>query len=552
MGIVKRDGLLWRWARRIGLAVVLHSTISCANADPGDAEVVPTPPPRNTAPMLTPGGQPILSPQMTQQAPPELPTAPSDLRPGERPLPINLATALRLANARPLVIQAAEAGEAVAAAEFNQAKLLWLPNVNFGGSFLGHVGANQGTSGTYFDNNRNQYLAGYGAQLFVSSTDAIFAPLAARQVVQARNFTVQAARNDALLSVSEGFFNVQQARGRMAGAEDAVAKAQALVKRVKSLSQGLVPPVEVNRVQAALAGREQAYSAARGAWGTASADLTRALRLDPSALAMPIEAPFTQVTLISPEEPVDSLIPIGLLNRPELASQRQLVQATLVRLRQERMRPLMPSLLLQGAPVPTAPGGYLMGGIFGSTSNGSGSPTQFRNDVNLQLLWGLENLGFGNRALVRERAAEQQQQAIELFRVQDTVAAEVASAHADLVAASERVPQAETEVKQAQISFAGNMRGVSETTRFNDILTLVNRPSEVVLALDQLASAYDNYFAAVNDYNRAQFRLFRALGYPANILAFQRAGLGAVQPVDVDRLYPLPPVCGGMYEQNCR
>ena len=177
---------------------------------------------------------------------------------------------------------------------------------------------------------------------------------------------------------------------------------------------------------------------------------------------------------------------------------------------------------------------------------------QFRNDVNVQLLWGLENLGFGNRALVRERTAEQQQQLIELFRVEDNVAAEVARAHAELAAAAARVPQAEMEVQQAQISFAGNMRGVSETTRFGDILTLVNRPSEVVLALEQLATAYDNYFSAVNDYNCAQFRLFHAMGYPANILAFQRAGLGTVQPVDVSRLEPLPPVQGGIYEQHCR
>ena len=245
----------------------------------------------------------------------------------------------------------------------------------------------------------------------------------------------------------------------MAGTEDAVAKAHALVKRVTSLSQGLVPPVEVNRVKAALAGREQAYSAARGAWGTASADLTRILRLDPSALAMPIEPVFMQVTLISPDDTVDTLIPIGLVNRPELASQRQLVQATLVRLKQERLRPLMPSLLLQGAPVPTAPGGYLMGGAFGSSTNGSSAPGQFRNDVNVQMFWGLENLGFGNRALIRERTAEQQQQLLELFRVQDTVAAEIASAHAQLAAATARVPQAESEVRQAQISFAGNMRG---------------------------------------------------------------------------------------------
>ena len=39
----------------------------------------------------------------------------------------------------------------------------------------------------------------------------------------------------------------------------------------------------------------------------------------------------------------DSLIPIGLTNRPELAARQALVQATLAKLKQERMRPLIPS-----------------------------------------------------------------------------------------------------------------------------------------------------------------------------------------------------------------
>ena len=213
-----------------------------------------------------------------------------------------------------------------------------------------------------------------------------------------------------------------------------------------------------------------------------------------------------------------------------------------MRLKQERLRPLLPSLVLQGAPVPTAPGGYLMGGIFGSSNDGLNSPTQFRNDLNLQMFWGLQNMGFGNRGLIRERSAEQQRQLIEMFRAQDVVAAEIAEAHAQLLSAADRIPEAENGVKQAQISFAGNLQGVKETTRFGDLLTLVIRPSEVVLSLQQLADAYENYYQAVNDYNRAQFRMVHALGYPANLLAFEPSAFGALQPIDLSRPRPLPPV----------
>ena len=104
-----------------------------------------------------------------------------------------------------------------------------------------------------------------------STADAIFAPLAARQVLQSRTFDVQTARNDALLNVAEAFFNVQQARGRLAGARDACDKGRALAKTIAGTGKGLVPDIEVNRA-AHRAGRAGAIAArARGEWAVASA-----------------------------------------------------------------------------------------------------------------------------------------------------------------------------------------------------------------------------------------------------------------------------------------
>jgi outer membrane protein TolC len=314
------------------------------------------------------------------------------------------------------------------------------------------------------------------------------------------------------------------------------------VRTVAALGTSLVPPVETERARTPLADAEQQAALALEQWRITSADLTRALRLMPTAVIDPLEPPALQVTLIPPHQNVDALVPIGLTNRPELASQQALVQATLARIRQERLRPLMPSIVLGGDGAPAAPGGYLMGGVFGSDVSGSGNPWTGRNDVNVQLLWELRNLGFGNRALVRERQAEQERAVIESFRIQDRVAAEVAQAHAMIESAAFRVTKAEIGLKEAQINFAGNLKGMSETTRFGDLLTLVNRPQEVVSSLQQLARAYDNYFLSINDYNRAQFRMFRALGYPSEILSCQRTP-GEVLPIDTNRLPQMPPVC---------
>jgi outer membrane protein TolC len=460
---------------------------------------------------------------------------------GDLPLPINLATALRLADARPLLIAAAQASVRQAAAQLDQANVLWLPNFYVGAAYYRHDGGGAGNSGLEFINGRDQFLAGYGLTAVVSATDALFAPLALRQMLRAREFDVQTARNDSLLEVAEAYFNVQQARGRLAGARDAVDRGQDLVEKVRKLGKDLAPPLEADRARAQVADLRQEMVSAYEDWRVASAELMRVLRLNPGAVVAPLEPPHLQITLLPPNETVDHLIPIGLTSRPELASQQALVQATLIRLRQERLRPLIPSLVLLGNTPPAAPGGYLMGGLFGSDLSGHANPWSFRNDTSVQLLWELRNLGFGNKALVRERQAEQDRALVELYRVQDRVAAEVAQAHARLQSATLRMRQAETSLREAQTTYRGNLRGLGETTRSGDVLVLIYRPQEVVAALRQLMRSYDNYFASINEYNRAQFRLFRALGYPAGILACERSP-GEVVPVDTTRPPQMPPV----------
>ena len=54
------------------------------------------------------------------------PLEPTDLR-----FPINLATALRLSDARPLIVAAAQASVWVAEAELTRAKVLWVPQLNY-------------------------------------------------------------------------------------------------------------------------------------------------------------------------------------------------------------------------------------------------------------------------------------------------------------------------------------------------------------------------------------------------------------------------------------
>jgi outer membrane protein TolC len=447
---------------------------------------------------------------------PSIPTKDPSPLPGEHPLPINLATALRLANVRPLDIAVALERVDVAAAQLDRARFLWLPTVYVGADYFRHDGRIQDVTGNLFDTSKASLMVGAGPSVVFALTDALFAPLAAKQVVAARQASARAAANDSLLAVAEAYFNVQQARGELAGAEDALARSADLVKRAEQLASGLAPPVEATRARTELARRKQAVQAARERWRTASADLARLLRLEPTVLVDPQEPPQMQVCIVPGDRPVDDLIPVALTSRPELAAQQALVRAALERLRQEKMRPLLPSVLLRGASTPVT--GTLAGGTFGGGLNDSLNHFGARGDFDLQLLWEFQNLGFGNRARVAEQRAEHQLALLEAFRLQDRVAAEVVQAHAQVVSAAERSRDAEQGLKDALDSVEKNFEGLGQTKRAGNLVLLVVRPAEAVAAVQALATAYNDYYAATADFNRAQFRLYRALGQPAQLV----------------------------------
>jgi outer membrane protein TolC len=451
-------------------------------------------------------------------APADLPAPPACAP--DRPLPINLPTALLLANVRPLDIALASQRIRLADAELQRANVLWLPTVLIGPDYYRHDGQVQDVAGNVFGTSKTDLMLGAGPLAIFAVTDAIFGPLAARQVVRARTADLQSATNDTLLAVAEAYFNVQQARGELAGALDVARRAEELVRRTDELARRLAVPAEADRARAELARRRQAVRSAYERWQVASAELTRLLRLDQLALVEPLEPPHLRVPLIDPCRPVEEWLAVALTSRPELASRQALVQASQQRLRQEQLRPLIPSVWLRGTSTPAT--GTLAGGLFGGGVNSHMGNFSARSDFDLQLLWEWQNLGFGNRARVGAQRAELELSLLEQARVQDRVAAEVVQAHAQLRSAAARLAEAEEGVRRAVESARKNFEGLSQTRPgAGDLLVLAIRPQEAVAAVQALAQAYSDYYGAVGDYNRGQFRLYRALGTPAQALADQ-------------------------------
>lgn len=497
------------------------------------AQSLPAPLPGSTARSIPP---PRPADQMAVQLN-AAPLEPTDLR-----FPINLATALRLSDARPLIVAAAQAGVWVAEAQLTRAKVLWVPSFAIGFDYLRHDGGSPDINkGVLTAASMNFFYGGAGLYQMVNLTDAYFEPLAAQQVLNSRQWDIQTAKNDALLMTADAYFSVHQYRGMYAGALYCVERGRELVERLAGLSRDLVPSDEVERARSLLAEYEQQSTSAREAWRVHSANLTQILRLDPRAVVVPLEHDHLQITLVDPAMSLHDLIHTAVTHRPELASYQSLVKAAEARVSREKMRPVLPLVMINGF---QTPGTYYNLGMFGLGPNSSMSQWVGREDLSLQLVWQFDALGIGNRARVKQERGAESAAIIKFYKAQDMVSAEVTEAQARAQSAAARVSQADRGLRESIITFNENFEGLRQTSRFENVLIKIYRPQQVTYALYLLKPAFDEYFATVAEYNRAEFQLYHALGYPAAEIVNSRPP-GEVLPVDTERPGYLPPVGHG-------
>ena len=445
----------------------------------------------------------------------------SALIPEQTIQPIDLAGALRLAGARDLDVAIARERVCRSLAELEEARVLWLPSIFLGPNWIRHDGTAQVVEGKVKNISKSSLFLGGSAALgqgvsgpvpaggpaqisglttVLRFSDAIFTPLAARQGVAARKAGVEVALNDALLGLSEAYLELQRAAGRLAIAREAVSHADTLSKITGSYARtGAGLEADHRRSLAELDRRRRDVEVAVGELETASAELVRRTRLDPRVVVAPVEPPESVLRLAPENWPIDALITTALRTRPELAEGRAIVEATIVRLRQARLRPFVPSLALR-----TSAGG------FGGGPNGFFGNFNGRNDVDVNLFWELQNLGFADRAISRQRAADQRVATLELMKIQDRIASEVVRAEKARIASDRQLAEASKAVPEALASLELNLTNM----RRGAGLPGATRPIEVLQPIQALAQARGDYLDAVLSFNRAQFRLFHALGRP--------------------------------------
>jgi outer membrane protein TolC len=164
------------------------------------------------------------------------------------------------------------------------------------------------------------------------------------------------------------------------------------------------------------------------------------------------------------------------------------------RLRREERAPLLPSVLLG-----------VSYGAFGAGTGGDITNGGDRFDFDAVAWWEVRNLGFGERAARDNARAQIQQARMREIETMDLVAREIVEAHAQVHARRRQITFAEQGILSAQQSYKRNVDRIQNAQGL---------PIEVLQAIQALDAAQRDYLRTIVDYNTAQFRLQRALGWP--------------------------------------
>ncbi len=433
--------------------------------------------------------------------------------------PIDLVNVLRLAGARQLDIAIARQRIAQALADLSRARALWLPSLFIGPTYYRADGQVQTAGGQVQTINRSSlYLGGTaslangfpspspgtgypqlnGLSSVLRISDSIFEPMAARRVANATRAGLVASINDALLEVAEAYLDLQEASGRLAIASEAAGNAERLAEITGSyVKAGQGNEADRRRALTELKHQRKTIQLASGQLLVASTNITRLLVLDTRLVVAPLEPAEAVIRLIPDEVPLDGLVLQGFQNRPELAQSRELVQAAIVRLKQARLRPFIPSI-----------GATYGGGGLGGGANSFFGDFGARGDFMGTVFWELQNLGFTDLAIMRRNAASKRVADLELLQVETRVAADVAAAYEQRMSASRQLAESRETVFEAVESLNLNFINMQQGAG----LIRSTRPIEVLQPIQALAQARLDYLDSVIAYNRSQFRLKRSIG----------------------------------------
>jgi outer membrane protein TolC len=389
------------------------------------------------------------------------------------------------------------------------ADTLLLPTINVGGNYHWHDGVLQASSGFIRDVEVRSAYGGFGVRtlgaetvaipgirLFAHLGDAFYEPLAARQQVQSRQSDAVAVQNAVLLDATTAYLTLVGAEAQQSVLREGQTQLQE-VSRVTDIyaKAGAGRQGEAQRVAANVANLNRLLPLAEEDIAVASARLTRLLSLEGIAKLKTPGGQIEAIRLIPEDTDLEVLVAAAVRSRPELLARSAVVQEAQIRVRQEQVRPWVPTLSV----------GY-SAGVFGG--GGSKAVTDFspysgRSDFDVIAVWNFQNLSFGNRARTDRADAVVGQSVADLVLMTNQVRREVSDALAATRAAARQMESARKALEPAEQGF----KLETERVRQGE-----GRPIELLDSFRQLLESRQEMIRAMVAFNVAQFRLFVAVG----------------------------------------
>lgn len=431
-------------------------------------------------------------------------TAPERPRYGEtQVMPIDLPTVLRLVDSKSPSVGHARARWREAEARLEGAEVLWLPNFSGGVGYYRFDGQTQNQRGEVFGTSRANLFPSAGPTLAVDTADAYYRPLIERQTAASENFRTASAVNAAELEAALAYFDLVQVQAQIAINLEVVEKTEMMLKAAEIARANNLDRTagDVQRSAAELSLRKLDALELKAKANTASARLARLLTLEPGVRLMPAETALPPLTLVAPSSTLDQLLQTAIANRPDLAANRAVIAAAWERVRRAKNGPWLPKLLVNNQT-----------GGFGGGLNSYIGNFEARNALSAQLYWEVKNLGLGNRAETAERRAAAEQTEYTAIDAQARAAADIVEAASNAAAAYDSLALAQEAVREASELYRINKEGTFNVVDAKNLFDAL-RPLQAIQILNL---ARLRYLGAVMDFNRAQYRLYTALGRPVH------------------------------------
>jgi len=406
---------------------------------------------------------------------------------------IDLPTALRLAGARNLDIAIARQKLAEAKALDESATWQFFPWLGVGAGYRGHDNLIQNVQGEIIDVHKDSFTVGPVLNAQVDLGDAIFKKLAARQLVRAADFGLEAQRQDSLLAAAQGYFEVARAQAAAGVTQESIRISTNVAAQIEeAVGIGLAFKGDLLRARVQTDKYLLTLRQTREQQRVAGARLAQTLHLDPAIELVALDSDLVPLSLVETNTTLDALVTQAVISRPEVGQNRAQVEAALNARKGAIYGPLIPSA---GAQVFA---GGLGGGVSGESSTFGQS-----EDYMFTLGWRIGPGGLFDRGRINAANARLKTTRLTGDRLLDEIIRQVIESQTRAQSLGDQLSIVRRAIQTAEETF----RLTEGRKQFG-----VGAVLETIQAEQDLTRARFDYLNALADHNKAQYSLSKAVG----------------------------------------